>query len=95
MTSKQRAALKSLAQKETPLFQIGKGGVNDNLIQAVSDALTARELIKLTVLKTCEDTPAEVLRQLAEAADAEPVCAIGGKIVLYRYSPDKKEHIPV
>ena len=93
MTSKQRAALKSYAGTAETLFQIGKGGITDNLVRAASDALTARELIKLSVLKTCEQTPDEVLADLAKALRAEPVCAIGNKIVLYRYAPDKKEHI--
>lgn len=93
MTSKQRAVLKSYAGKTETLFQIGKGGISDTVVQAADDALAARELIKLSVLRTCEQTPEEVLRDLSKALRAEPVCAIGNKIVLYRYANDKKEHI--
>lgn len=93
MTSKQRAALKAKANGCEAVFQIGKGGVSDTLVSAVSDALDARELVKLTVLKTCAEPPGHVLAVLADKLHAEPVCAIGSKIVLYRFSPDKTEHI--
>ena len=53
MTSKQRAYLKGLAMNLDPIFQIGKGSVTPELTAAVAEALEARELIKLTVLKNC------------------------------------------
>ena len=94
MTSKQRAHLRSMASVLQPIFQIGKGGINDAMINSISEALEKRELVKLTVLKTCEDEAKDVLQELAEALDAEPVTAIGNKIVLYRRSNnDKIEHI--
>ena len=52
MTSKQRAYLRSLANTIDAIFQIGKGGISDNLISQLSDALEARELIKVSVLET-------------------------------------------
>ena len=55
MTSKQRAYLKGLAMKIEPVFQIGKASLTPEVTQAVSEALEARELIKLTVLKNCLD----------------------------------------
>ena len=94
MTSKQRAHLRSMAPVLQPIFQIGKGGINDAMINSISEALEKRELVKLTVLKTCENEAKDVLQELAEALDAEPVTAIGNKIVLYRRSNnDKIEHI--
>jgi len=56
MTSKQRAYLRSLANTLEPIFQIGKSGISENLIQQLSDALDARELIKIHVLETAPDT---------------------------------------
>ena len=35
MTSKQRAGLRSLANTLDPIFQIGKGGINENLVEQV------------------------------------------------------------
>ena len=59
MTTKQRAYLKSLAMKIEPIFQIGKSSMSPGLTEAVSEALEARELIKISVLKNCGDDPRE------------------------------------
>ena len=72
-----------------PIFQIGKGGITDTIVEELSKALDSRELIKLSVLKNNLDSPSEILQELAEKLKAEPVCAIGNKIVLYRRSKKK------
>ncbi len=90
LTSKQRAYLRSLATSESAIMQIGKGGRSENLIKTVSDALEARELIKLSVLEGCEETPREAADALAEEVNAEVVGVIGRKIILYRQSKKKK-----
>ena len=51
ITSKQRAYLRALATEQAAIMQIGKGGLTENLVKTVSDALEARELIKLHVLE--------------------------------------------
>ena len=91
ITSKQRAYLRGLANKMEPIFQIGKGGINENLIKQLDDALEARELIKLHILDTAFMDSRETLSELAEVLGAEPVQAIGSKIVLYRESENKKK----
>ena len=90
LTSKQRAYLRSLAANESAIMQIGKGGISENLKKTVSDALEARELIKLTVLENCDYGTRDVAEELAEATGAEVVAVIGRKIVLYRESENKK-----
>ena len=89
MDSKTRAILRGKASKINSVFQIGKDGITDSVIDAVSKALFARELVKITVLKNCEKTPKDVLAELADSTGAEAVCAIGQKIVLYRVSNKK------
>lgn len=79
-----------MAAQIQPIMQIGKGGISDNLAKTVSDALEARELIKLTVLENCDNSTREVAEELAEATGAEVVAVIGRKIVLYRESETKK-----
>ena len=86
ITSKQRAYLRSLANPLPAIMQIGKGGVNENMLKTFSDALEARELIKLHVLENSGEDPRAVVNALAEALDAEPVAATGRKIVIYRAS---------
>lgn len=89
ITSKQRAYLRALANDLPAIMQIGKGGLSENMLKTFSDALEAKELIKLHVLENCGYAPKEVLQALAEALDAEPVAATGKKIVLYRASEKK------
>ena len=86
LTSKQRAYLRSLATAEPTIMQIGKDGLGENLVKTVSDALEARELIKLSVLDNCAWTPREAAEALAEATDSAVVCTVGKKLVLYRPS---------
>jgi RNA-binding protein len=73
-----------------PIMQIGKGGVSENLVKTVSDALEARELIKLTVLENCDMTQREIADELAAAVGADVVGVIGRKIILYRESKEHK-----
>ena len=89
MTSKQRAYLKSLAMKITPILQIGKSSVTPELISAVDEALEARELIKMHILKNCFDDPREIANVIAERTHSQVVQVIGKKIVLYK--PDKDD----
>ena len=91
MTSKQRAYLKGLAMKIDPIFQIGKSSVTPEMTQAVSEALEARELIKLHVLKNCFDDPKALAQLLSERTKSEVIQVIGKKIVLYRKSKEKSK----
>ena len=89
ITSKQRAYLRSLANQMPAIMQVGKNGMNENMLKTFSDALEARELIKLTVLENSGEDPKTLLNALAEALNAEPVAVTGKKIVLYRASEKK------
>lgn len=91
ITSKERAYLRGLANNIPAIMQIGKGGIGDNLIKTVSDALEARELIKLTVLENSMESPREVANALAEATGSDVVAVVGKKIVLYRESVNHKK----
>ena len=91
ITSKERAYLRGLANGIPAIMQIGKGGVGENLIKTVSDALEARELIKLTVLENSTESPKEVANALAEATSADVVGVVGRKIILYRESVNNKK----
>ena len=91
MTTKQRAYLKSLAMTMDPIYQIGKSALTPEITQGISEALEARELIKINVLKNCMDDPSEMAQILSERTHSEIVQVIGKKIVLYRESKDKKK----
>lgn len=91
LTGKQKRFLRSKAHHLDPIFQVGKGGVNENMIKQVEDALEARELFKVSVLQNCEEDKNVVAEQLAEGAGAEIVQIIGNTIVLYKESVEKKQ----
>ena len=94
ITSKQRSKLKSIAANLSPITQIGKGGITDNLLKTLSDALEAHELIKVTVLENAEDTPRNIAENVAELLGAVCVTVIGRKAIFYRYSSkDKFAHL--
>lgn len=91
MTTKQRAYLKSLAMTMEPIFQIGKSSVTPELTAAISEALEARELIKISVLKNCMDDGRSIAEILGERTHSEVVQVIGKKIVLYKAAKDEKK----
>ena len=93
MTSKQRAYLKGLAMTMDPIFQIGKNSLTPEFTKAVQEALEARELIKISVLKNCADDPRELAEIIAERTHSQIVQVIGKKIVLYREGKDDKKKI--
>ena len=67
LTSKQRAQLRSIAANEPTIMQVGKSGVTEAMVKTVSDALEARELIKMRVLENCGMTAREAAEELAAA----------------------------
>ena len=89
MDSKTRAKLRSIASLVQPTVIIGKDGVTENVVKQINMDLDARELVKITVLENDIDYK-ELLNELASKLNAEPVCSIGKKLVLYRYSSKKK-----
>jgi len=91
ITGKQRSYLKSLAHKIDPIFQIGKNGLTENFIKQLDEALEARELIKVKILKNSFLDATEVASELAERLGAEFVQSIGNKFVLYRESKENKK----
>lgn len=90
LTSKQRSYLRSLANNIDSIFQVGKGGINDNMIKQFNDALEARELIKISVLKNSIEDTREICNEAAEHTGSDVVQVIGNKFVLYKESKDNK-----
>ena len=108
LNSKQRAQLRGMANSLDAIFQIGKGGINDQLIRqvdetlevrelikAVSEALEKRELIKISVLETADCTSREAADEIASKTKSDVVQVIGRKFILYRESKDNKQIVLV
>lgn len=84
LSSKQRAYLRSLANDQPPIVHIGKEGIGPNLIKQTWDALEARELIKIQVMKNAPYDTREACTLLCEKvhaaganASAPALCSTG------------------
>ena len=96
LTSSQRAKLRSMAQSINPIFQIGKNGIGTQQIVDISLALELHELIKISVLRNADTDAKTVLNAICALTGAEPVTAIGNKVVIFRRSPrDDVDHIEI
>ena len=91
MTGKERAVFRKQANTLESIFQIGKGDISDNMLDAIDQALLKRELIKLSVLETSGLSAKDAAEMLSEALGAEVIQCIGRKFVLYRENPDKEK----
>lgn len=86
ITSKQRSYLRRLANEIPAIFQIGKGGINENMIKQIKEALAARELVKINVLKTAEADVRSLCEEIARDTESDIVQIIGNKFILYKES---------
>ena len=91
ITTKQSAYLRNLGATLTPIFQIGKAGIEENFLIQVSQALEAREIIKIKVLENSGLGAREASDMICKAIKCEGVQAIGNKIVLYKQSSNIKK----
>jgi len=89
LSGKQRRFLRALGNALDPIVQIGKAGVTESVLFSLNEALTARELVKVRVLKNCLEETKGVAQELADATGSNLVQIIGRNIILYRPSEDK------
>ena len=91
MTTKQRAFLRGLAMNLDPVFQIGKNSLTPEFTEAIIENLEVNELIKISVLKNCDDEPKALAQVLADRTHSEVVAVTGRKIVIYKQAKDKEK----
>ncbi|NLN20186.1 MAG: YhbY family RNA-binding protein [Firmicutes bacterium] len=94
LTSKQRAYLRSLGNGAPVILQVGKGSLGDALLKQAEEAIEARELIKVRVLKACPHPPDQIANQMAESLGAELVQLVGRSFLLYRRSREPRIELP-
>lgn len=86
LTGKQKRYLRSKGHHLKPIFQVGKAGVNDNMVEQINDALEKRELLKVSVLQNCLEDTHIIAEKLARGTNAHIVQIIGHSILLYKRS---------
>lgn len=93
LTSKQRAHLRSIAQGYSAIFFVGKGGIGEELVKQLDNAIESRELIKVGVQENCDYSAREAADEIAAKLSADVVQVIGRKFVLWRRSSDPKKRV--
>ena len=91
LTSNEKRQLKALASTLDTKYQVGKNEISDNLIAMLDKALTARELIKIDVMKSVEVPIMELALDLSSRLNAEIVQVVGRVIVLYRMNKQNRK----
>lgn len=91
LTGKQKRFLRSKAHHLQPLFQIGKHGLTESVIEQIEEALEAKELIKVNILQNCGEDKNDIATQLSEREGLEVVQVIGNVLVLYKESIEHKQ----
>ena len=80
-----------MANSIEPIFQVGKGGINENMVAQIVDVLEARELIKVTILQAAHLDTRQTCDEMARLTGAEPVQSVGHRFVLYKRSKDNPQ----
>ncbi|WP_078390921.1 ribosome assembly RNA-binding protein YhbY [Shouchella patagoniensis] len=95
LSNKQKRFLRAESHNIQPIFQVGKGGVNENMIVQINEALEVRELIKVSILQNCMEDKHEVAEGIVNGTKAYLVQVIGSMIILYKPSKENaKIHLP-
>ncbi|MFP1647902.1 ribosome assembly RNA-binding protein YhbY [Enterococcus mundtii] len=90
LRGKQKRFLRSQAHHLQPIFQIGKGGINEAMIVQIEEALEKRELVKVSLLQNTDEIAEDVAQVLEQAIACEVVQIIGRVLVLYKASSKEK-----
>jgi RNA-binding protein len=88
LTSRQRAQLKARAHPLEPVVRIGQAGITPEVVAEVDRALTAHELIKVSIAAADREERVTLGDALAERVDAAPVHRVGKVLILWRPKPD-------
>ena len=88
LTSNEKRQLKAIASTLDTKYQVGKNEISETVVAMLDKALTARELIKIDVMKAVEVPVMELALDLSSRLNAEIVQVVGRVIVLYRFSKD-------
>lgn len=91
LTGKQKRFLRAQGSVIDPVVQIGKAGVVGSVAVSTEQALLARELVKVRVLRNCPQEPTAAIAALAAAVGAEVVQVIGRNGLLYKRNPEKSK----
>lgn len=94
LNGKQKRYLRALANNYNSTFQIGKDGLSENLLIGINDNLKANELIKISILKSCNLSINEIEINICLFCKCELVQCIGHTLIFYKKSKEHKIILP-
>lgn len=86
LNKRQIKFLKKKSHTIDPIFQIGKNGMTETILNELIDAIEKRELIKITLLQNTMETNDEVAAYIEEQSPIKVIQSIGNVLVLYKSS---------
>ena len=90
LTGKQKRYLRAEAHHLTPIVQIGKGGLTNEIKTSIRKALDARELIKAAILQNSDADINDVAEEIDEMS-FDVVQKIGRILVVFKVA-EKREN---
>ncbi|WP_208558833.1 ribosome assembly RNA-binding protein YhbY [Marinilactibacillus kalidii] len=90
LTGKQKRFLRAQANEMSPIFQIGKNGLTEEMVAEFEEALENRELMKVQLLQNTDVEPKEAKAFIEEHSKINVVQTIGKVIVLFKPSTKEK-----
>ena len=88
MNGRQRAELRAEAHHLTPLVHVGQHGLSPTVVQALDDALRARELVKVQLGRNADVSVKDAAAELADSTGSTVVQVIGKTATFYRENPE-------
>ena len=88
ITKSEKKQLRAIIANDKTKYQIGKSEITDSLLDVLDKALTARELIRVEVLKSATTPLMELTLDLSSKLHADVVSNVGRVVVLFRRNKD-------
>lgn len=93
LTGKERQFFKKAAHALKPIFQVGKSGMSQEMMEQIIAAADKRELIKITLLQNTIEEVESVKEQIERYTPIEVIQIIGHTLVLYKKSSKEKYRV--
>lgn len=84
LTNAQIKFLKSKAHSLKPIIWVGQKGLNENLLEEVSQALEHHELIKVKLRVGEREERDAMIQELSEKTSAENIQRVGNIVTLFK-----------
>lgn len=89
LTGKQRRHLRALGHALKVVVQVGKGGIDDALIAAITQALLDHELIKIRIGESAGLDRHDAADAIAAKTNSQVAQVLGNMVLVYKRHPNR------